>query len=411
MINDASCLLCSASIESRDRLFFECSFSATIWSNLLSLYSVNRRVGAWPSEFLWAKSHLQKKSFQSLIIRVAWAAAIYHIWRERNRRFFTNCSRPTDCVLLDICSEMKLRFRDEEEDEESEKEEETTPTRAKRKLKNLSKSRFKKRPKKKYFTHTPTYTLELDDFKAIGVTKLLKDATLKTLATLKVQGYEVLMKDFYDNMTVEYGNKGLVECIKTTIKGKRIKVTTELICEVLKIKPGEIRFYDSASGTPINIPKTPCHSKQSQILFDSLVSGHYNSLKPRDRILMYTLTRVIMPRKNSRTVIKKLDQWILACLIKKSSISFGTLILHHMTLYNEHSHGSLITLLAKKLKITPTLADKPIVLKKINSDTLVKMSIKPNPAGEYSVTKSVGNSLKIGDVSEQVSTLKEEIVS
>ncbi|KAJ4823328.1 hypothetical protein Tsubulata_001497 [Turnera subulata] len=78
--------------------------------------------------------------------------------------------------------------KEPEVEEESEKEEEPTPTPAKKKLKALTKSGSSKKAKKNYFTHTPTYTMVLNDLEGISVAKLLKDAKLTTLVTLKEQG-------------------------------------------------------------------------------------------------------------------------------------------------------------------------------------------------------------------------------
>ncbi|GKD38773.1 hypothetical protein Tco_1258980, partial [Tanacetum coccineum] len=38
------------------------------------------------------------------------ATVVYHIWTERNRRFFQNISRSNDCVKDAIIEDVKLRL-------------------------------------------------------------------------------------------------------------------------------------------------------------------------------------------------------------------------------------------------------------------------------------------------------------
>lgn len=81
-----TCVLCNGQAECRNHLFFECSFSADIWKKVLILCAVRRHPRYWQNELLWATHGLKGNSFGSTIKKMAWAATIYHIWCERNRR-------------------------------------------------------------------------------------------------------------------------------------------------------------------------------------------------------------------------------------------------------------------------------------------------------------------------------------
>ncbi|XVF87244.1 hypothetical protein PTKIN_Ptkin18bG0103200 [Pterospermum kingtungense] len=43
-------------------------------------------VGTWTEELNWAIQHAKGKSMSDFILRFAWKASIYFLWRERNRR-------------------------------------------------------------------------------------------------------------------------------------------------------------------------------------------------------------------------------------------------------------------------------------------------------------------------------------
>ncbi|GLT48179.1 hypothetical protein SLA2020_218200 [Shorea laevis] len=82
---DATCVLCGAENETRDHLFFSCAYSRTVWDVISSMLEIPSTF-SWQFALSWLCHKAKRKSLCSSLIRLAWCAAIYHIWIERNTR-------------------------------------------------------------------------------------------------------------------------------------------------------------------------------------------------------------------------------------------------------------------------------------------------------------------------------------
>ncbi|OMO85318.1 Geminivirus AR1/BR1 coat protein [Corchorus capsularis] len=82
------CVLCGHHNESRDHIFFGCDYSKKFWEKILRACRLYRAVGSWYSKLQWAITKLKGKSLLSLVLKLAWNAFCYVIWRERNSRIF-----------------------------------------------------------------------------------------------------------------------------------------------------------------------------------------------------------------------------------------------------------------------------------------------------------------------------------
>ena len=71
---------------------------------------LNRRVMRWEQELEWARKRLKRKALISVLMRAAWNAYIYHIWRERNRRIFTQKEETGEQVLKHIKHDIRFRL-------------------------------------------------------------------------------------------------------------------------------------------------------------------------------------------------------------------------------------------------------------------------------------------------------------
>ncbi|XVE94636.1 hypothetical protein REPUB_Repub02eG0026000 [Reevesia pubescens] len=99
MVTDTDCVLCGFALESRDHLFFGCFYSKEIWKKILELCQLQRLVGSWTEELTWAVTKLKGKSLITLILKLAWHAHLYLVWKERNSKFFGGkCSTPVQVV-------------------------------------------------------------------------------------------------------------------------------------------------------------------------------------------------------------------------------------------------------------------------------------------------------------------------
>ena len=99
---DGLCSLCKQEQESRDHLFFECSYSKAVWKKVLQLCGLNREVLDWRREFAWAVQKFKGKALITKILKISWNAYIYCIWKERNNRLFVHKEDSIEQVLEHI---------------------------------------------------------------------------------------------------------------------------------------------------------------------------------------------------------------------------------------------------------------------------------------------------------------------
>ena len=77
---------CQKEKETRDHFFFGCSYAKNIWKEILQLCGLHRDVGPWEEELTWAVQRIKGKALISIVLRIAWRAFVYFVWKERNRR-------------------------------------------------------------------------------------------------------------------------------------------------------------------------------------------------------------------------------------------------------------------------------------------------------------------------------------
>lgn len=109
MTTSANCPLCQRYPESKDHLFYECNFSAAVWEVILRKCNVYRYPRFWSNELLWVIHNLKGNSFAATIKKLAWAATIYHLWRERNGRIHENVFIPQTEIISFIINDIRAR--------------------------------------------------------------------------------------------------------------------------------------------------------------------------------------------------------------------------------------------------------------------------------------------------------------
>ncbi|XP_013594397.1 PREDICTED: uncharacterized protein LOC106302432 [Brassica oleracea var. oleracea] len=81
---DTTCVLCKAGPESRNHLFFECSYTGQVWEHIAKGILCNSFTNTWPEIMeILTDSTREKKSL--FCIRYAFQAVLYAVWRERNK--------------------------------------------------------------------------------------------------------------------------------------------------------------------------------------------------------------------------------------------------------------------------------------------------------------------------------------
>ncbi|XP_019244385.1 PREDICTED: uncharacterized protein LOC109224253 [Nicotiana attenuata] len=102
-----ACPLCNTGNESISHLFLQCDMSSYIWKKVLAWQGISRMVMDWQEELKWAEVYARGRRVEAEIYRMALAASVYYIWKERNQRVFQDpdvgASCPTASLFLFSC--------------------------------------------------------------------------------------------------------------------------------------------------------------------------------------------------------------------------------------------------------------------------------------------------------------------
>lgn len=80
-----SCVFCNASSETRDHLFFSCSFTSQVQREVAKNILKTRYSTSWAS-LINSVSNKWNDRIENFIVRYVFQATVYTIWRERSRR-------------------------------------------------------------------------------------------------------------------------------------------------------------------------------------------------------------------------------------------------------------------------------------------------------------------------------------
>lgn len=95
------CLLCNAHEESRNHLFFECSFTWEIWRPLISRCAL-------PRERSWTRVLASlHRTPQGMLPLLCWQACLYWSWSEQNARLHRNTFRSPSSLIRQIDRQVK----------------------------------------------------------------------------------------------------------------------------------------------------------------------------------------------------------------------------------------------------------------------------------------------------------------
>ncbi|XP_077232559.1 uncharacterized protein LOC143869884 [Tasmannia lanceolata] len=118
-----SCILCNFGLESVTHLFFQCNYSKWIWNIILGKLGHRRNPNPdLLQEELWLANNFKGAGQTSKLAYIAFEAAIYIIWIERNNRVFHKISLPNSTLLSEILILVRskvLGMKIEEEDNPS----------------------------------------------------------------------------------------------------------------------------------------------------------------------------------------------------------------------------------------------------------------------------------------------------
>ncbi|XP_047306218.1 uncharacterized protein LOC124909596 [Impatiens glandulifera] len=101
-IPDASCVLCSGSLESINHLFGSCSFAKSIWKLFSLAMGIGSLSESWDEIIISAHTFDKGNKFRANVFKCEFVDIIYHLWAERNARVFGRVHRNVNHVWSDI---------------------------------------------------------------------------------------------------------------------------------------------------------------------------------------------------------------------------------------------------------------------------------------------------------------------
>lgn len=106
------CLLCNNDHESRDHIYFNCSYSFDLWE-LSARRCSFQPLRSWNLTLQQMQALPKQRALRSdrLLTLVAWQSNLYWIWNERNSRLHTNSFRSIDALFTIIDRQIRNRIQ------------------------------------------------------------------------------------------------------------------------------------------------------------------------------------------------------------------------------------------------------------------------------------------------------------
>lgn len=105
---DLKCVFCGDVLETHNHLFFGCSFSMRIWETVKQDVNLQACPDTWDHIIdFWGTG---AGRYWSTIQKVAISATVYHIWMERNRKFFNATHHSVNQVVDSVRKETLMRI-------------------------------------------------------------------------------------------------------------------------------------------------------------------------------------------------------------------------------------------------------------------------------------------------------------
>ncbi|XP_056864288.1 uncharacterized protein LOC130511360 [Raphanus sativus] len=93
-----TCWLCKEEMESRNHLFFDCSYSKEVWKATVGKLMSEEGSYGW-DRVLQTIIHGLREKIQTMLLRYSFQAVIYALWLERNARRVGEKEQPAACMI------------------------------------------------------------------------------------------------------------------------------------------------------------------------------------------------------------------------------------------------------------------------------------------------------------------------
>ncbi|MFS7901208.1 hypothetical protein Hanom_Chr00s179047g01831401 [Helianthus anomalus] len=104
------CPLCRYDRDSRDHLFFQCSFASRVWNNVKTMVSLENVSDSWASICAWMEQTASSKTTNVIVGKILIAATTYFIWQERNARLFSQNNKSAEVVAELVKHTVRLKL-------------------------------------------------------------------------------------------------------------------------------------------------------------------------------------------------------------------------------------------------------------------------------------------------------------
>ncbi|GJX72615.1 reverse transcriptase domain, reverse transcriptase zinc-binding domain protein [Tanacetum coccineum] len=108
--NSMLCSLCKTCMDSHNHLFFQCPYSAKVWKVLKEKIKGADIPNDWTSIINSKATKFHNMSIKSVLSKIVLGVAVYYIWKERNKRQFTNERRNVDDLSRIILDTVRLKL-------------------------------------------------------------------------------------------------------------------------------------------------------------------------------------------------------------------------------------------------------------------------------------------------------------
>ncbi|KAL9674445.1 hypothetical protein QQ045_030717 [Rhodiola kirilowii] len=106
---DNTCVLCEAAVESRNHLFFECSFSQEVWKKVMGFLLAVPAGNQWDLLMPWFKGQQQTR-MKTKFIAAGTTRIMNGIWKARNYKIFREETISTGFIIQESIWFLKLKL-------------------------------------------------------------------------------------------------------------------------------------------------------------------------------------------------------------------------------------------------------------------------------------------------------------
>ncbi|XP_018453603.1 uncharacterized protein LOC108824701 [Raphanus sativus] len=106
---DPLCLLCNTVAETRNHLFFECSFSASVWSTIAHRCQL-QALTSWEDTLCQLQALPRNRDSLRLTL-LGFQATVYWLWNERNTRLHQQLFKSPETIISTIDKQLRNKLQ------------------------------------------------------------------------------------------------------------------------------------------------------------------------------------------------------------------------------------------------------------------------------------------------------------